>query len=131
VADAGRRKESFYNSGQVPFSEGGRSFSANFNYTLSRTRPVPGVVGSDQQNLGFSTSFSPTPFWSLSWSSQFNITDSKFESQVVRLERELHEWRAGFNFVRNANGNFAFYFSIYLTDLPDLKFDYNQTTFEQ
>jgi hypothetical protein len=49
----------------------------------------------------------------LSWSSQFNITDSKFESQVVRLERQLHEWR------------------IYLTDLPDLKFDYNQTTFEQ
>lgn len=130
VADAGQRKAAFYNSGQVPFSGGGRGFSANFNYTLSRARPVPGVVSQDQQNLGFSTGFSPTPFWSLSWSSQFNITDSKFESQVVRLERELHEWRAGFNFVRNANGNFAFYFSIYLTDLPDLKFDYNQATFE-
>ncbi len=131
VADGGRRKGSFYNSGQAPFSSGGRSFSANFNYTLSRIRPIPGVENRDQQNLGFSTGFSPTPFWSLSWSSQFNITDSKFESQVVRLERELHEWRAGFNFVRNANGNFAFYFSIHLTDLPDLKFDYNQTTFEQ
>jgi sec-independent protein translocase protein TatC len=135
VVDTGRRRSrtnSFYNTGQVPFSGGGRSFSANFNYTLSRTRPIPGVIAApDQQNLGFSTSFSPTPFWSLSWSSQYNITDSKFESQVVRLERELHEWRAGFNFVRNANGNFAFYFSIYLTDLPDLKFDYNQTTFER
>jgi hypothetical protein len=115
----------------VPFS-GGRSFSANFNYTLSRTRPVPGIPAPEtQQNLGFSTNFSPTPFWTLSWSSQYNITDTKFESQVVRLERQLHEWRAGFNFVRNANGNFAFYFSIYLTDLPDLKFDYNQTTFER
>jgi Tat protein translocase TatC len=131
VADAGRRNPSFYNSGQVPFSSGGRTFSANFNYTLARDRPIPGREGRNQQNLGFSTGFSPTPFWSLSWSSQFNITDSKFESQVVRLERQLHEWRAGFNFVRNANGNFAFYFSIYLTDLPDLKFDYNQTTFEQ
>jgi hypothetical protein len=128
--NAGRRTSSFYNSGQAPFAGGSRSFSANFNYTLSRSREVPGVTREDQQNLGFSTSFSPTPFWSLSWSSQFNITDSKFESQVVRLERELHEWRAGFNFVRNANGNFAFYFSIYLTDLPDLKFDYDQTTFE-
>jgi hypothetical protein len=128
--NAGRRTASFYNSGQAPFAGGSRSFSANFNYTLSRSREVPGVTREDQQNLGFSTSFSPTPFWSLSWSSQFNITDSKFESQVVRLERELHEWRAGFNFVRNANGNFAFYFSIYLTDLPDLKFDYDQTTFE-
>src|SRR5918993_304611 len=131
VADAGRRNPSFYNSGQVPFSSGGRTFSANFNYTLSRDRTVPGREGRNQQNLGFSTGFSPTPFWSLSWSSQFNITNSKFESQVVRLERQLHEWRAGFNFVRNANGNFAFYFSVYLTDLPDLKFDYNQTTFEE
>jgi hypothetical protein len=133
VGDLGRRRpDSFYNQDEVPFSGGGRSFSANFNYTLSRTRPIPGIAAPpSQQNLGFSTSFSPTPFWSLSWSSQFNITDSKFESQVVRLERELHEWRAGFNFVRNANGNFAFYFSIYLTDLPDLKFDYNQATFEQ
>ncbi len=49
---------------------------------------------------------------------------------MVRLERDLHEWRAGFNFSRNPNGNFAFYFSIYLTDLPELKFDYDQTTFE-
>jgi hypothetical protein len=132
VVDAGRRNRSFYNSGQVPFSGGDRTFTANFNYTLSRTRPIAGLENApDQQNLGFSTNFSPTPFWSLSWSSQYNITDTKFESQVVRLERQLHEWRAGFNFVRNANGNFAFYFSIYLTDLPDLKFDYNQTTFEQ
>jgi Tat protein translocase TatC len=125
-----RRRASFYNNGMEPFS-GGRSFSANFDYTLSRTRPNPNVVQRDDQSLRFNTSFSPTPFWSLSWGSLYNITDSKFESQSVRLERQLHEWRAGFNFVRNANGNFAFYFSIYLTDLPDLKFDYNQTTFER
>ncbi|MFL5401644.1 MAG: twin-arginine translocase subunit TatC [Gemmatimonadales bacterium] len=133
VVDAGRRNRasSFYNTGQGPFAGAGRGFSANFNYSLSRTRPVPGVPGQDQQNLGFSTNFSPTPFWSLSWSSQYNITDGKFESQVVRLERQMHDWRAGFNFVRNANGNFAFYFSIYLVDLPELKFDYNQTTFER
>jgi hypothetical protein len=130
--DLGQRRQRFYNTGQAPIGLGGRSFSANFNYTLSRARPIPSIDRRPtQQNLGFSTSFSPTPFWSLSWSSQFNITDSEFESQVVRLERQLHEWRAGFNFVRNANGNFAFYFSIYLTDLPDLKFDYNQTTFEE
>jgi hypothetical protein len=134
VADPGRRNRpnSFYNTGQVPFSRGGRGFSANFNYSLSRAREIPGTVSPEsQQSLGFSTNFSPTPFWSLSWSSQYNITAGEFESQVVRLERELHDWRAGFNFVRNANGNFAFYFSIYLMDLPDLKFDYNQTTFEQ
>jgi len=130
VVDAGRRQRvnSFYNTGQVPIARGGRGFSANFNYSLSRQRDAR---AQDQQSLGFSTNFSPTPFWSLSWSSQYNITDGKFESQVVRLERELHDWRAGFNFVRNANGNFAFYFSIYLVDLPELKFDYNQATFER
>ena len=85
----------------------------------------------DDQSVNLTTNFSPTPFWGLSWSTQYNITDGTFESQVVRLERDLHEWRAGFNFVRNPNGTFAIYFSIYLTDLPDLKFDYDQTTFEE
>ncbi|HUR95424.1 MAG TPA: twin-arginine translocase subunit TatC [Gemmatimonadales bacterium] len=137
VAESGRRTRpgSFFSSTQAPFRSSGRSFSANFNYQLTRTRPNPaalaGTTSGDVQSLGFSTNFSPTPFWSLSWSSQYNITDGEFESQVVRLERELHEWRAGFNFVRNPNGNFAFYFSIYLTDLPELKFDYDQTTIDQ
>ena len=137
VAESGRRTRpgSFFSTTQAPFRSAGRSFSANFNYQLTRTRPPSGVpepaATSDRQSLGFSTNFSPTPFWSLSWSSQYNITDGKFESQVVRLERELHEWRAGFNFVRNPNGNFAFYFSIYLIDLPELKFDYDQTTIDR
>jgi sec-independent protein translocase protein TatC len=139
VAESGRRGRpgSFFSSTQAPLRRPSRSFSANFNYQLTRTRPPFGVadtLGSetaDRQSLGFSTSFSPTPFWSLSWSSQYNITDGVFENQVVRLERELHEWRAAFNFVRNPNGNFAFYFTIYLTDLPELKFDYDQTTIER
>ena len=137
IAESGRRTRpgSFFTSTQAPLQRPGRNFTANFNYQLTRTRPVSGVTGlptpGSRQSLGFSTNFSPTPFWSLSWSSQYNITDGKFESQVVRLERELHEWRAGFNFVQNPNGNFAFYFSIYLTDLPDLKFDYDQTTIER
>ena len=137
VAESGRRARpgSFFSSTQAPLRTPSRTFTANFNYQLTRTRPPSGVPApastSDRQSLGFSTGFSPTPFWSLSWSSQYNITDGKFESQVVRLERELHEWRAGFNFVKNPNGNFAFFFSIYLTDLPELKFDYDQTTIER
>jgi len=109
-----------------------RRFSANFNYSLSRSRPVGTTPTRDaQQSLGLSTSFAPTPFWSVSWSTQYNITAKEFESQVVRLERVMHEWRAGFNFVRNPNGNFAFFFSVYLSDLPDIKFDYNQTSIER
>lgn len=134
VAQSGRRSRpgSFFSTTQAPLRRSGGVFSANFNYSLARSRPIPGLPSTpDRQSLGFSTNFSPTAFWSLSWSSQYNITDGKFESQVVRLERDLHEWRASFNFTRNPNGNFAFFFSIYLTDLPELKFDYDQTTFEQ
>jgi hypothetical protein len=89
---------------------------------------VPGLVSNEQQSLLFSTGFSATPFWSLSMSSMYNITGNRIESLTIRLQRDLHEWRASFDFLRNANGNFAFYFSIALTDLPELKFDYNQTT---
>ena len=135
IAQSGRRTRpgSFYNTSQAPFrGSAGRAFSASFNYSLSRSRPIPGVPERpEDQNLGITTNFSPTPFWGLSWSTQYDITQGTFESHVVRLERDLHEWRAGFNFVRNPSGTFAIYFSIYLTDLPDLKFDYDQTTFEE
>ena len=132
IADAGQRRTgSFYSSDQVNVGGGG-GFTANFNYSLQRTRPVPGSVPApSRQSLGFSTTFQPTPLWQVSWTSQYNITDGRFESQVVRLIRDLHDWRAGFNFVRNANGNFAFFFSIYLVDLPDVKFDYDQTTIQR
>jgi hypothetical protein len=32
--------------------------------------------------------------------------------------------------VQSANGNFSFFFSVFLTDLPAVKIDYDQTTFE-
>ena len=117
----------------MPIGDGRRGFTANVNYALTRTRPIPGstVLLPTRQSVGFGTIFSPTRFWSVAWQTQYNITDSKFESHVVRLERDLHEWRAAFNFVRNANGNVAVYFSVFLTDLPELKLDFNQSTLGQ
>lgn len=131
--DAFGRNQGRYNTSRYPLDSRGGGFTANLNYSLERTRPVEGVaqVTPDRQSIGFQTLFSPTAFWTVSWGGQYNLTEGQFESQEVRLERDLHEWRAGFNFVRNANGNFALYFSIYLTDLPDLKFDYDQRTIER
>jgi Tat protein translocase TatC len=125
------RPPSFYTTDQYLGASASHAFTANFDYTLSRSRPSGILSGTSQQNLGFSTNFSPTPLWTVSWSTQYNITANRFESQVVRLERWLHDWRATFNFARNPNGNFAFYFSISLTDLPDVKFDYNQTSIDR
>jgi hypothetical protein len=134
VADVGQRRSgTFFNNDQYAHGVG-RAFSANINYSLSRTRPTPNDAIPDpdpRQNLGFSTSFSPTPLWSLSWTAQYNITLRKFESHVLRLERDMHEWKASFNAMKNANGNFQFFFSIYLSDLPEVKFDYDQTTIER
>ncbi len=108
-----------YSPGNTPL---GRAFQANVSYTLVKNR----LAGTEQSNIGFSTTFSPTPLWGVSWSTQYNVTAGAFESQIIRLERELHEWRAGFNFVLNPNGNASLYFSISLTDLPAVKLDYNQ-----
>ncbi|HOX21236.1 MAG TPA: hypothetical protein PLI70_09940, partial [Gemmatimonadales bacterium] len=106
----------------VCFTPLGRAFRANVSYTYQKSDNG----GLSQSNIGFNTTFSPTPLWGVSWSTQYNVTDGTFESQIIRLERELHEWRAGFNFVRNPNGNVSLYFSISLTDLPAMKLDYNQ-----
>jgi sec-independent protein translocase protein TatC len=131
--DAFGRDQGRYNTSRYPLNSRRGGFSANLNYSLDRQRPVEGVaqLTPDRQSVGFQTLFSPTAFWTVSWGGQYNLTEGQFESQEVRLERDLHEWRAGFNFVRNANGNFALYFSIYLMDLPDLKFDYDQRTIER
>ena len=129
--------DQMYGSGQMPLGMGSRGFVANVNYSLTRQRPLPDDVEPPaqlrptQQNIEFSTMFSPTPFWGVSWQTQYNVTLKRFESHVLRLERELHEWRAAFNFVRNANGNVAFYFSVFLTDLPELKLDFNQSSLGQ
>jgi hypothetical protein len=107
-----------------------RPFTANVNLTISRTRAnaAQNIPQSSNSTLGFSTSFSPTRFWGVTWQTMYNISTKTFDGQIMRLERDLHDWRAGFNFVKNPNGNFALYFSIHLVDLPDLKLDYNQTS---
>ncbi|HEX5386143.1 MAG TPA: putative LPS assembly protein LptD [Gemmatimonadales bacterium] len=126
----GNRTTTFFSANQTDLSH--QPFAIQFHFTLNRTRPTtlnPNPVST--KNLGFSTAFSPTRFWSLAWAAQYNLTDHRFESNTIQLQRELHDWRAAFNFTRNANGNVALYFSIFLVALPELKFDYNQATIER
>lgn len=132
VAQAGGRPRpgTFGSADQIQ-RHGRASFQSSFNFSLTRQRPETKDRDPDQVSLGLHTSFAPTAFWTLDWSTQYNFTDRRFESQNLRLERDLHEWRASFNFQRNPNGNFAFFFNIALLDLPDVKFDYNQTTLQR
>jgi hypothetical protein len=108
-----------------PLSRGSQPFQATvgFSYSRSREAEQPGV-----SNINLRTGFSPTQFWSLSWETAYNSERGAFEYHNLSLARDLHEWRASFNFTKSPNGNFIFFVSVFLMDLPDLKFDYNQAT---
>ena len=136
-----------------------RGFNASISYQLSRQRAIgptaqpvpidptlpagssidpigtltliPPTQPAAQSSLGLTMSFSPTPFWTVSWNTLYDIRLGSFQQQQIQLQRDLHDWRATFNFVKNVNGNFALYFSVFLLNLPDIKFDYNQTTLQQ
>ncbi|MEO8448782.1 MAG: twin-arginine translocase subunit TatC [Gemmatimonadota bacterium] len=115
------------------FQRGSKGFNASINLTASRFRPprdpaIPRQKNTSSANLNMS--FSPTQFWNLNWSTQYNFTASQFEQQALNLTRDLHDWRATFSFYKSPNSNFSFSFLITLIDLPELKFDYRQSTIQ-
>jgi len=79
--------------------------------------------------VGVRTTFNLTPRWAGSWSTTYDVVRREFASQVVSLQRELHDWRAVFGFTQAPNGNFAFTFFISLKAQPEIKLDYDRQTF--
>lgn len=130
-----------------PFSSmGGGGFNAQVSFSLARQRPGAATTITDpitgqpvvvpntspnRTNISFNTSFAPTQAWRVSWQTQYNVTDGRFESQLIQLQRDLHDWQASFNFSKSATGNYGLFFMVSLKPLPDVKFDYNQTTLNQ
>lgn len=111
----------------------GEGFSASLTYDDQRSRvpedaPDDFVPSGTNRTLGFAVGFSPTQHWAVSWNTQYNFTRSEFGQHVLRLDRDLHHWRATFSFVRTPNGNVAFNFFVTLLDQPDIKFQYDQRT---
>ena len=91
----------------------------------------PILINPPVRSLQVQTSFNLTPKWAAQWSTTYDAVRSQFASQTVSLQRELHDWRAIFNFTQSPNGNFAFSFFIALKAQPDLKFDFNQQTYRR
>jgi hypothetical protein len=106
------------------------AFNASVSFDIQRSsRDTLGNVPTgvpQRRTMSGSISFSPTRHWSVSWQTQFNFTTGRFGEHVVRLDRDLHDWRATFSFVQSPNGNFLFNFFIQLIDQPDIKFEYDQ-----
>ena len=82
-----------------------------------------------QTNVNLRTSFNLTEKWSAQWSTMYDVERSQFGSQVVSLQRELHDWHAVFGFTQASNGNFAFTFFVSLNAEPDLKFNYDRSSY--
>jgi hypothetical protein len=113
-----------------------RQFTAAVTYNDTRTRPtatptpvptstlLPGST--TNRTLGLGIAFAPTPGWSVSWDTEYNLTTREFGQHILRLERDLRRWHATFGFMKSPNGNFQFDFFITLLDQQDIKFQYDQ-----
>ncbi|MEO8334231.1 MAG: putative LPS assembly protein LptD [bacterium] len=80
-------------------------------------------------SLGSNVSLNLTEHWAASWQTQYDFEGHDFASQIVSLQRDLHDWRAIFAFTQSPNGSFAFNFLISLKAEPQLKFDYHKSTY--
>jgi len=83
-----------------------------------------------QTSVNWRTSFDLTPKWSAQWSTSYDVVRHEFASHQVTLQRDLHDWRAMFGFTQAPNGNFAFTFYVSLKAEPDLKFNYDRTSYK-
>lgn len=79
--------------------------------------------------LGSNLNFNVTQQWAASWQTTYDFEQRNFASQIVSLQRDLHDWRAIFAFTQSPNGAFAFNFLISLKAEPDLKFNYHKSTY--
>ncbi len=107
----------------------------------ARTNPSPetpitsSVIGAPiyltppTTSLASNLSLNLTQFWAATWQTQYDFVQKNFASQIVSLQRDLHDWRAIFAFTQSANGSFAFNFLISLKAEPALKFDYHKSTY--
>jgi hypothetical protein len=110
---------------------GGRGFTLGISLSTSRNRSdttpqLRHVAGRETSTMNLS--FSPTRNWTANWSTQYDLVTRQFAYHSLTFQRDLRRWRASFSFNKTAAGNFSFSFNITLTDQPDIKFDYDQST---
>jgi hypothetical protein len=116
---------------------GGGGLRASITYSDQRQRQddeqplIPGATSGNLRTVGLNIAFSPTSNWNVSWNTQYNMTTNEFGQHMVRLDRDLHRWRATFGYTQTPTGTFAFTFFVSLLDQPEIKFNYDQQTVER
>jgi hypothetical protein len=99
------------------------SWNANLSYSMQRPRDPTREAA---QMLRGTVRLQPTPNWSVSWRTAYDLELNQFNDHSIRLTRDLHRWEANFDFLQTATGNWTFRFEVRLRDNQDLKFDYRQ-----
>jgi hypothetical protein len=104
---------------------------------VAATTPITsGVIGApiyvmpNVTSLNSNVNFNVTEHWAASWQTTYDFENHNFASQIVSLQRDMHDWRAIFAFTQSPTGSFSFNFLISLKAEPDLKFDYHKSTYK-
>jgi hypothetical protein len=98
----------------------------NINSTTSAT---PYVYVPAQTTLQGSLGFNITPKWTAQWQTTYDFRAHNFASQIVTLQRDLHDWHLVLAFTQSPTGSFSFTFFVSLKAEPALKFNYDKQTY--
>jgi len=103
------------------------TFGFNYSYSFSSSR-VGRTLFQDQisHSSSFSLAMNPTRDWNLAYSASYNFNEGRFASHQLDFKKDLHCWAMTFRWtpVGPAAG---WYFSIYITELPDIKLQAGDT----
>ena len=89
----------------------------------------PVYLSPPTSSVGTNISLPLTEKWSATWQTTYDFVSRQFASQIVNLQRDLHDWTANFSFTQSPNGNFSFGFFIALKADQQLKFNWNRSTY--
>lgn len=97
--------------------------------TTNQTIGSPIFISPPTQNVTSNLTFNVTRNWSAQWSTSYDVERSRFASQQIGLQRQLHDWTTTFSFNQSPNGAFSFSFFIALKAQPALKFNYDKSSY--
>ena len=103
------------------------TFSLDYSYSFGSSR-----VGKDlfqdkiTHSTGISATLQPTKNWEMTYSTRYNYNEGKFVTHSFTFNRVLHCWQLDFSWTPTGPAA-GWSFSIYVRDLPDIKFNTGST----
>lgn len=103
------------------------TFSLDYSYSFGSYR-----VGKDlfqdkiTHSTGISATLQPTKNWEMTYSTRYNYNEGKFVTHSFTFNRVLHCWQLDFSWTPTGPAA-GWSFSIYVRDLPDIKFNTGST----